>query len=121
MATSYDLQGVRVFVCAPEGKKLRSGRDAIDLIAEAHAADLILVPVERFDGDFFRLRSGLAGEFIQKFVTYGRRLAILGDISRHVAESAALRDLVHEANRGEHFWFVANLEELNKRIRPPSL
>jgi hypothetical protein len=52
-------------------------------------------------------------------VTYRRRLAILGEISRHVAESSAFRDFVYEANRGDHVWFVADLEELDQRLAPP--
>jgi len=115
---NYALHGIRVFACPPDGKKLRSDHDAVDLIGEARGADLILIPVERFDDDFFRLKTRIAGEIIQKFVTYGRRLAILGDISRYVAESAAFRDFVFEANRGEHVWFVPNLEELRKRLSP---
>ena len=60
------------FACAAEGKKLRSDRDAVDLIGEAHGRDLILIPAERLDDDFFHLRTGVAGAFLQKFVTYGR-------------------------------------------------
>jgi hypothetical protein len=34
-ATSYDLHGIGVLACAPDGKNLRSDRDAVELIAEA--------------------------------------------------------------------------------------
>jgi hypothetical protein len=48
-AISYGLHGVRDFACAPDGKKLRTGQDVVDLIGEAtqHGAEFILVPVER--------------------------------------------------------------------------
>ena len=84
-----------MFQVARTGKKLRSGGDAVEVIGDAIAqgADLIVIPVERLDEDFFQLRTGVAGEFIQKFVTYGRRLAIVGDISLYLAESSAFRDL----------------------------
>jgi hypothetical protein len=95
---------------------LRSDRDAVDLIGEAQGCGLILIPAERLDGDFFRLRTGIAGQFLQKFVTYGRRVAILGDISRYAEESSALRDFVVEANRGDHIWFVETIEELERRL-----
>ena len=117
---TYDLHGLRVLACAPDGKKLRTDRDAVDVIAEARGADLILIPVERFAEDFFRLRTRVAGEIIQKFVTYGKRVAVVGDISRYVDESSAFRGFVYESNRGEHVWFVANLEELDKKMRTPS-
>ncbi len=115
---SYDLLGVRVFECAGEGPRPRNDRDAADLINTAweHRDALIVLPVERLGDDFFRLRTRIAGEIIQKFVTYGLRVAIVGDISRYVAESSALRDFVYESNRGDQVWFVASREELEKRL-----
>ena len=78
---------------------------------------MIVIPAERIDEGFFRLRTGVAGAFLQKFVTYGRRVAILGDISQHVLESSALRDFVVEANRGDHVWFVETIEDLERHLR----
>jgi hypothetical protein len=113
----YDLNGTRVLACEPEGKILRTDKDVVELIGEAlgQGAGLVVIPVERLDADFFRLRTGLAGALLQKFVTYGVRVAILGDISRFLAESSALRDLVFESNRGRQIWFVATEEELRSR------
>ena len=107
-----------LMVCPDEGKKLRTDRDAVQLIGEAlqAGARMVVIPVERLDDDFFRLRTGAAGEFIQKFVTYKLRLAIVGDISAYVAESSALRDFVYKANRSEHFWFVDTREALDQRL-----
>jgi hypothetical protein len=53
---------------------------------------------------------------VQKFVTYGVRVAILGDIAKYENESEAFRDWVYEANRGRDLWFVASREELEKRL-----
>ncbi|MGA3188649.1 MAG: DUF4180 domain-containing protein [Bryobacteraceae bacterium] len=94
---------------------LRTDRDAIELMSEARDG-MVVIPVERLDDDFFRLKTGVAGAFIQKFVTYGRRLVVVGDISAFLEESSALRDFVYEANRGDHVWFVENLEELERRL-----
>jgi len=110
----YDLDGTRVLACAPEGTKL----DAVELIGDAlgQGARLVVIPAERLEDDFFQLRTGLAGAFLQKFVTYEVRVAILGDISRHVDTSSSLRDFVYESNRGRHTWFVASREELRSRL-----
>ena len=115
---SCSLHGIQVLECAPDGEKIRSERDAIELIGETgqHGASLVVIPAERLDDDFFRLRTGIAGAIVQKFVTYRLRLAIVGDISRHLSESDALRDFVREANRGAQVWFVANREELEQRL-----
>jgi hypothetical protein len=85
-----------------------------DLIQEAFAqkASVLVVPVSRLDPAFFQLRSGLAGEFVQKIVNYQLKLAIVGDISAHVAASDAFRDFVKEANRGQTLFFVSHLEVL---------
>jgi hypothetical protein len=107
-----------IFTCPADGKKLRSERDAVEVIGEAAAQGSItaIIPAERLDDDFFRLRTRVAGEFIQKFVTYGVRLVIAGDISTYLNESSALRDFVIESNRGRHIWFAASIDEAIARL-----
>jgi len=89
--------------------KLRTERDAVNLIAASAGRDTIVIAVEDLDEDFFRLRTRVAGEFLQKFATYRKRVVIAGDISRWIAESDAFRDFVIEANRGSEIQFVASL------------
>jgi hypothetical protein len=109
---------MEILRCAPDGKKIRSDLDAVDLIGEAYrqGAGTIAIPTERLEADFFRLETRMAGEILQKFVNYKLRVAIVGNISQQVAKSSALRDFVYESNRGDHIWFVANVEELNERL-----
>ena len=115
----YELHGVRIFECDAEGAPLRNNRGLNDLISMAweHRARLLVVPVVRLGNDFFRLKTGIAGEIVEKFVNYGLQLAIVGDISGFVAESTALRDFVYESNRDNQFWFVANRDELDRRLK----
>ena len=117
----YEIHGIRVLEYVGDRHSIGSVQQAMDLIAEAnhqHAA-LVMVPVESLDEDFFQLRTGLAGEILQKFVTYGSRLAIVGDISPYLQESRAFRDLVREANRGTQCWFVQTSEEIRLRWNTP--
>ena len=92
--------------------------DAMDLIGNASYSGVALValPVERLDPEFFRLSSLLAGDILQKFVNYRVRLAIIGDITAHVAASDALRDFVWESNRGTHVWFLPDEESLVAKV-----
>lgn len=112
-----EIHGVRVLHLDADGPALR---DAADVIGDAwsETAVLVAIPVARLDPEFFRLRSLIAGEFIQKFVNYRLRLAILGDITQFVAASDALRDFVWESNRGDHVWFLADERELSERLAP---
>jgi hypothetical protein len=114
----YELHGTRVLECQPEGSKLRTYNDAVELVGKSfeHRAMVVVVPVECLDDDFFRLSTRIAGELIQKFVQYRRRFVIVGDISRHLAESSSLRAFVAESNRGMEVWFLASLAELDERL-----
>jgi hypothetical protein len=108
----------QVLVFPSDGRKLASDRDAVELIGEAlhRRAEVIVIPAERLDDAFFTLSTRVAGEVLQKFVNYRLRVAILGDISRHLERSSALRDFVYESNQGRHVWFVADHSELDARL-----
>ena len=110
--------GTAVLVCAAGGPVVRTEGDALDLIVEAgqRGARFVALPAGRLADDFFRLRTGLAGAVMQKFANYRMGLAVVGDISRHTTESAALRDLVRESNRGTSAWFVPDLDDLRTRL-----
>jgi hypothetical protein len=110
-------RGVPVLVCDRDGGPIAGTQDALDVIGAAFSeAEVVAVPVDRFDDRFFTLRTGLAGEIMQKFVNYRLRLVIVGDIAPRLAASTALRDLVRESNQGDQVWFVADLDELDARL-----
>jgi hypothetical protein len=113
-----EIHGVRVLTVPEQGPALRSGADALDIVAASyeHHADFIAIPVERLDPDFFTLGNGLAGEFLQKLANYRLRVAIIGDVSTHVEASNALRDFVRESNRRKQNWFLADRAELRARL-----
>ncbi|SCG67674.1 DUF4180 domain-containing protein [Micromonospora halophytica] len=109
--------GVGVLVCDPAGPPVATVADALDLIGAAFlGAEVVAVPASRLDADFFSLGTRFAGEVMQKFVNYRLRLVVVGDISAHLAASAALRALVHESNRADHVWFVPDLDALDARL-----
>src|ERR1017187_5176944 len=93
----YELQGVRIAEFSKIGDRVRTDRQAIGMISEASACqpELIVIPVELLGDDFFHLKTRVAGEVLQKFVTYRIRVVILGDISARLNESSALRDFVY--------------------------
>lgn len=110
--------GVPVLICDPGGRQVATMDDALDLIGAAFlGAEVVATPASRLDERFFSLGTGFAGELIQKFVNYRLRLAVIGDISGHLAASSALRALVHESNQGGHVWFVPDLDALDARLR----
>ena len=59
--------------------------------------------------DFFNLRTGIAGEILQKFSTYNVQLAIIGDYSKY--NSKSFKDFSFESNKYRRINFVSSLEE----------
>ena len=113
-----DIAGRRVLALDLEGPLIDRPDSANDLIGDAwgHKATVIAVPSGRLDPEFFRLSSGLAGEITQKLVNYRFVFAVLGDISKYLEASGALRDYVWESNRGSHVWFLADRAELEAKL-----
>ncbi|MFF7637603.1 DUF4180 domain-containing protein [Kitasatospora sp. NPDC008050] len=116
--TVHQMSGGAVLVCEPKGDLVSGVPDALQLIGDAAAgqAQWVAVPVARWHQDFFRLRTGVAGEVLQKFAQYRVGIAVVGDISRWTEESSALRDFVRECDRGSQIWFVSDLAELDERL-----
>jgi len=113
-----DIGGTKAYLLAPDGPKLATEQDAVDTIAQlwGQPVQLVVVPVERFAEGMFDLRTTLLGLFTQKFISYGKKLAILGDLGEHLAASEPLRAYVRESNRGKHIWFVDTIEDAAAKL-----
>jgi len=122
MHTVKNLSGYKVIIGDENGPLLASERDVNDWLSAAWDAEatMIAVPVSRLSDEFFRLSTRIAGGIIQKFVNYRCQLAVIGDISRWVADSDALRDFVYEANKGREVWFLPSENALTERLQQNS-
>ena len=99
---------LEVFTCE---KPVASTQDALDLVALCGENDtaLMMLHAEALSDDFFRLKTGVAGEIFQKFINYSIKTAvILPDPS---SLGSSFRELISEANRGGHYRFFPNREE----------
>jgi hypothetical protein len=82
----------------------------LELIMDAvdqGAANIILYE-KNLHPSFFDLRSGLAGEILQKCVNYHVKLAIIGEFEKF--NSKSLQALILESNRGKQTCFVPDVE-----------
>ena len=72
-------------------------QDALDLMADCdyQGARKIIVHKENIVQDFFDLKTGLAGEILQKFSTYRISFAIIGDFSN--IGSKSLSNFIYES------------------------
>jgi hypothetical protein len=90
-----------------EGERIASARDFLNLLVNC-ATDTIVIEKDALVPDFFDLRSGLAGECLQKASNYGRRLIVLGEYGD--IPGKALKDFIYESNRTGKVIFSGDLE-----------
>lgn len=93
---------------------LKTTQEFLQMIMDS-SAEAIMVHKHNIDETFFDLRSGLAGEMLQKVVNYRLGLAIIGDFS--IYESKSLKAFMAESNRSNIIVFVSSVEEALKRFK----
>ncbi len=88
--------------------------DGVDLMGNIYyqGFDRMVIHEKNITTEFFDLKSGMAGEILQKFSTYRVRLAIVGDFAKYPSKS--LKDFIFESNKGRHINFVGSREEAMK-------
>lgn len=92
---------------------VQSALDFIMSISYETGSRMVVLNKEAITPGFFILSTRIAGEILQKFVTYSLKLAIEGDFS--VYTSKPLKDFIYESNNGRDIFFVSNEEEaINK-------
>jgi hypothetical protein len=107
-----------VLALPDDGPTITDEATALDVVGDAFGADarVVSIPVTRLSPDFFQLRSGVAGAIVQKFVNYRLRLVVVGDPAHHGPTAGPVDDWIREANRGRELWFVADDDELRRRL-----
>ena len=93
--------------------KIKSVDDIMNFFGDFYANNCVGVVIHKdvLDESFFDLKTGLAGEILQKFTNYNIKLAIIGDFSN--IKSRSLKDFIRESNE---FQFVNFVESAEKAI-----
>lgn len=114
---SIQQNGVKIAVVTGGEKVLTDVQSALDLLATVNyetGAARIAIDKAAVADDFFVLSTRLAGEVLQKFVTYQTKIAIYGDYTAYT--SKALKDFIYESNKGNQVFFVPTREEAVARL-----
>lgn len=109
--------GAKIAVVTGGEKILTDAQSALDLLATVNyetGADRIAIDKDAVADNFFVLSTGLAGDVLQKFVTYRTKLAIYGDYTGYT--SKPLKDFIYESNKGSHVFFLPTKEEALERL-----
>ena len=109
----HHINGQSIAELSAEGVMLSTEQQFLPMIMDS-SAEGIIVHQDSIDQKFFDLRSGLAGEMLQKVVNYRLRLAIVGDFS--IYESKSLKAFILESNRSNAIVFVKTIEDALIRL-----
>jgi hypothetical protein len=90
---------------------LKERGDVLDLLSVNNCSSLLLKK-ENIADEFFDLSTGLAGEILQAFSNYRKRLAIIGDYNN--IKNKSLKDFIYESNKTKQILFVKTKEEAIK-------
>ncbi|NCC14225.1 MAG: DUF4180 domain-containing protein [Spirochaetia bacterium] len=112
-----ERQGMSIARVKSHHVLIRDVDTALDLMADAYyqaKTRRLILDADAFDPRFFDLSTRLAGDILQKFVTYSVKLAIVGSFSQVTSKS--LRDFIRESNQGTDIFFCNSDDEAVQRL-----
>lgn len=110
------INGVTLAEVIADNVIIQETQDALDLMADCgyRGSKNIILKENHIVTDFFDLKTGIAGDILQKFSNYGVKLAIVGDYSKYTSKS--LKDFILESNKRGRINFVATVGEAVEKL-----
>ncbi|MGG6313672.1 DUF4180 domain-containing protein [Paenibacillus macerans] len=107
-ANSMNIQIVekndhKIIVVASAEPPIGGGQDAIQLVEASieHGTGLLVLHAEALSEDFFKLRTGVAGDILQKFVNFSLQAAVV--VSSQSLIKGKMKELLAESKQGKVF------------------
>ena len=112
-----NADGTNIAEIISEETLILNTQDALDLMADCsyQGAGKIILHQKNFVPACFDLKTGIAGDILQKFSNYRVQLAIVGDFAE--VKSKSLRDFIRESNRQGRIFFVDSVQEARERLK----
>lgn len=109
------IDGLQIAVIASEDIVIATAEDGLDLLGNLYyqGFDKIILDKKNITPDFFNLKTGIAGDILQKFSNYRMGLAVIGNFEKH---QGAIQDFIFESNKSGHVHFVSSREEALERF-----
>ncbi|QHV97693.1 DUF4180 domain-containing protein [Spirosoma endbachense] len=113
---THTINDIKIAEVVSDVIVIKTTEDGLDLLGNLYYQDFdrIIIHEKNITPDFFDLKSGIAGEILQKFSTYRVRLAIVGDFAKYPGKS--IKDFIIESNRARQINFVNSTAEALNRL-----
>ncbi|MCR8981119.1 DUF4180 domain-containing protein [Brevibacillus laterosporus] len=112
MEMKIDQKGnSKVAIISSDSIIINNVNDALDVMANVqyNECEKMLLRKEHLTEDFFDLKTGLAGEVLQKYTNYKMKIAFVGEFKSY--NSKSLNDFMYESNKGNQVFFKQTEEE----------
>ncbi len=108
---THDVNGLSFAEILSETAVIETSEQGLDLVGNLYydGHERVIFQQRHFAPAFFDLKTGLAGEVLQKFTNYRIRLAIVGDFAAYPGQS--LQDFIRESNKGRQVYFAEHREQ----------
>lgn len=112
---THEINDIRIAEIISDDRIIQSAEDGLELLGNLYYQDFgrIILYEKNITPDFFDLKTGIAGEILQKFSNYRVRLAIVGDF-QYTGKS--INDFILESNKGRQVNFVGSVAEALDRF-----
>jgi hypothetical protein len=89
---------------------INNSEEGLQLLVDLYYQDFdkIIIHEKNITTDFFDLKTGIAGEILQKFSNYRVRLVIVGEFKKYPGQS--FKDFIFESNKGKQINFLDSVE-----------
>lgn len=114
--TTHTIKNTQIAELLSDDILIQTTEEGTQLLADLYyqGFDLIIIKAHQLNPSFFDLKSGLAGEILQKCSNFRVRLTIIGDFSDVSGKS--LRDFIYESNKGKLVNFVGTVAAALERV-----
>jgi hypothetical protein len=112
----HEVNNVKIAEVVSPNMVIGNAEEGLDLLGNLYYQDCdkVIIHEKNITPDFFDLKTGIAGELLQKFSTYRFRLAIVGQFSAYPGKS--IQDFIFESNKHGQINFVASRSEAIDRL-----
>lgn len=112
----HQENNIKIAEVISEDYLINTPEEALQLMVDLYYQDFdkMIVHEKNIVPDFFDLKTGIAGEILQKFSNYRIQLAIIGDFKKYSGKS--IRDFIYESNKGRQINFLSSVEEAVKKL-----
>ncbi len=106
-----ELESEKYIELMSSTEPLSTENDTLDLISLCweHETNALMIHYAALSEDFFKLKTKLAGNMIQKFTNYGIKAAAI--ISQETIQTGRFKEMAMETNKGNHFRLYESKEE----------